>query len=94
MSPSQIRKFALRTGDTVEGHIRGPKDGERYFALVKVNTINFEDPEKVRHKVHFDNLTPLYPDERLEMELLDPTIKDHTGRLIDIVAPLGKGQRA
>jgi transcription termination factor Rho len=93
VSPSQIRKFALRTGDTVEGHIRGPKDGERYFALVKVNSINFEDPEKARHKVHFDNLTPLYPDERLEMELGDPTIKDHTGRVIDIVAPLGKGQR-
>jgi transcription termination factor Rho len=93
VSPNLIRKYALRTGDTVEGHIRGPKDGERYFALVKVNTINFEDPEKSRHKVHFDNLTPLYPDQRLEMELSDPTIKDHTGRVIDIVAPLGKGQR-
>ena len=93
VSPSQIRKFTLRTGDTVEGQIRSPKDGERYFALVKVNTINFEDPEKTRHKVHFDNLTPLYPDERLEMEISDPTRKDFSPRVIDIVAPLGKGQR-
>lgn len=93
VSPSQIRKFTLRTGDTVEGQIRSPKDGERYFALVKVNTINFEDPEKARHKVHFDNLTPLYPDERLEMETGDPTRKDYSARVIDIVAPLGKGQR-
>jgi transcription termination factor Rho len=93
VSPSQIRKFALRTGDTIEGQIRSPKDGERYFALVKVNTINFEDPEKVKHKVHFDNLTPLYPDERLEMETSDPTRKDLSARVIDIVAPLGKGQR-
>ena len=93
VSPSQIRKFTLRTGDTVEGQIRSPKDGERYFALVKVNTINFEDPEKARHKVHFDNLTPLYPDERLEMETGDPTRKDFSARVIDIVAPLGKGQR-
>ena len=93
ISPSQIRKFTLRTGDTVEGQIRSPKDGERYFALVKVNKINFEDPEKTRHKVHFDNLTPLYPDERLEMETGDPTKKDYSSRVIDIVAPLGKGQR-
>ena len=93
VSPSQIRKFTLRTGDTVEGQIRSPKDGERYFALVKVNTINFEDPENTRHKVHFDNLTPLYPDERLEMEVADPTKKDYSARVIDIVAPLGKGQR-
>jgi transcription termination factor Rho len=93
VSPSQIRKFTLKTGDTVEGQIRSPKDGERYFALVKVNTINFEDPEKARHKVHFDNLTPLYPDERLEMEISDPTRKDFSPRVIDIVAPLGKGQR-
>ncbi len=93
VSPSQIRKFTLRTGDTVEGQIRSPKDGERYFALVKVNTINFEDPEKTKHKVHFDNLTPLYPDERLEMEVMDPTRKDYSARVIDIVAPLGKGQR-
>jgi transcription termination factor Rho len=93
ISPSQIRKFTLRTGDTVEGQIRSPKDGERYFALVKVNRINFEDPEKTRHKVHFDNLTPLYPDERLEMETGDPTRKDYSSRVIDIVSPLGKGQR-
>ena len=93
VSPSQIRKFTLRTGDTVEGQTRSPKDGERYFALVKVNTINFEDPEKARHKVHFDNLTPLYPDKRLEMEISDPTRKDFSPRVIDIVAPLGKGQR-
>ncbi len=93
VSPSQIRKFTLRTGDTVEGHIRSPKDGERYFALVKVNTINFEDPEKTKHKVHFDNLTPLYPDQRLEMEIADPTRKDFSARVIDIVSPLGKGQR-
>jgi transcription termination factor Rho len=93
VSPSQIRKFALRTGDTVEGQIRSPKEGERYFALVKVNTINFEDPEKMRHKVHFDNLTPLYPEQRLEMETSDPTRKDFSARVIDIVAPLGKGQR-
>ena len=93
VSPSQIRKFTLRTGDTVEGQIRSPKEGERYFALVKVNTINFEDPEKTKHKVHFDNLTPLYPDEPLEMETADPTRKDYSARVIDIVAPLGKGQR-
>jgi transcription termination factor Rho len=94
VSPSQIRRFTLRTGDTVEGQIRSPKDGERYFALLKVNTINFEDPEKTRHKIHFDNLTPLYPDERLEMEVQDPTKKDLSARVIDIVSPLGKGQRA
>ncbi|MGH6854145.1 MAG: transcription termination factor Rho [Aestuariivirga sp.] len=93
VSPSQIRKFILRTGDTIEGQIRSPKDGERYFALVKVNTINFEDPEHTRHKVHFDNLTPLYPDEALEMEVPDPTKKDYSTRVINIVAPLGKGQR-
>jgi transcription termination factor Rho len=93
VSPSQIRRFSLRTGDTVEGEIRSPKDGERYFALLKVNTINFEDPEKGRHKIHFDNLTPLYPDERLEMEVNDPTKKDFSARVIDLVAPLGKGQR-
>ncbi|MFC7052493.1 transcription termination factor Rho [Hansschlegelia quercus] len=94
ISPSQIRRFSLRTGDTVEGQIRSPKDGERYFALLKVNTINFDDPDKVRHKVHFDNLTPLYPDERLKMEIDNPTKKDMSTRVIDIVAPLGKGQRA
>lgn len=94
VSPQQIRKFGLRTGDTVEGQIKAPKDGERYFALVKVNSINFEDPDRVRHKVHFDNLTPLYPTERLKMEIDDPTLKDKTGRIIDIVAPIGKGQRS
>ncbi len=94
VSPSLIRKFSLRTGDTVEGQIRGPKDGERYFALVKANTVNFEDPEKAKHKVNFDNLTPLYPDERLEMEINDPTRKDFSARVIDIVAPIGKGQRS
>jgi len=94
VSPSQIRRFSLRTGDTVEGQIRSPKEGERYFALLKVNTINFEDPDKARHKVHFDNLTPLYPDERFRMEIEDPTIKDLSSRVIDLVAPLGKGQRA
>ena len=94
VSPSQIRRFALRTGDTVEGEIRSPKDGERYFALLKVNKINFEDPEKARQKVHFDNLTPLYPDEPLRMEVNDPTRKDASSRIIDIVAPWGKGQRA
>src|SRR5690349_23506350 len=93
VSPSQIRRFGLRTGDTVEGPIRSPKDGERYFALLKVNTINFEDPEAGKHKVHFDNLTPLYPTQRFTLEIDDPTIKDKTGRVIDIVAPLGKGQR-
>ena len=94
VSPSQIRRFGLRTGDTIDGHIRSPKDGERYFALLKVNTINFEDPEKARHKVNFDNLTPLYPEERLKMEHEDPTRKDLSPRVIDIVAPIGKGQRA
>ncbi|MBL8535863.1 MAG: transcription termination factor Rho [Hyphomonadaceae bacterium] len=94
VSPQQIRRFGLRTGDTVEGQIKAPKDGERYFALVKVNSINFEDPDRVRHKVHFDNLTPLYPTERLKMEIEDPTLKDKTGRVIDIVAPVGKGQRS
>ncbi|WP_295895902.1 transcription termination factor Rho [uncultured Bartonella sp.] len=94
LSPSQIRRFSLKTGDTVEGPIRSPKEGERYFALLKINTINFEDPEKIRHKIHFDNLTPLYPNERLRMELSDPTNKDMSARVIDLISPLGKGQRA
>ncbi|NDB68482.1 MAG: transcription termination factor Rho [Methylocystaceae bacterium] len=94
ISPSQIRRFSLRTGDTVEGEIRSPKDGERYFALLKVNSINFEDPEKTKHKVNFDNLTPLYPNERLQLEIDDPTRKDYSPRIIDIVSPIGKGQRA
>jgi len=96
VSPSQVRRFGLRTGDTVEGQIRGPKDGERYFALLKVNTINFEDPDNVRHRINFDNLTPLYPDEKLKMEIeqKDTKQKDITQRVIELVAPLGKGQRA
>ncbi|MEL6680716.1 MAG: transcription termination factor Rho [Pseudomonadota bacterium] len=94
VSPSQIRKFSLRTGDTVDGVIRAPKDGEKYFGLIQVTNINFEEPERARHKVHFDNLTPLYPDERLRMEIEDPTIKDKSARVIDLVAPIGKGQRS
>ncbi|MEW5424554.1 transcription termination factor Rho [Amorphus sp. 3PC139-8] len=94
VSPSQIRRFSLRTGDTVEGQIRSPKEGERYFALLKVNTINFAEPEQARHKIHFDNLTPLYPDSRFNMEIENPTVKDMSSRVIDLVAPLGKGQRA
>lgn len=97
LSPSQVRRFGLRTGDTVEGEIRAPKDGERYFALVKINTINFEDPEKVRHRINFDNLTPLYPQEKLTLELDDVPAggkKDITPRVIEMVAPLGKGQRS
>jgi transcription termination factor Rho len=94
VSPSQVRRFGLRTGDTVEGQIRGPKDGERYFALLKVNKINFDEPEKIRHRINFDNLTPLYPDERLKLENEDPTRKDITSRVIDLIAPQGKGQRA
>ena len=92
-SPSQIRRFALRTGDTVEGQIRAPKDGERYFALVKVNEINFEDPEETRHKVHFDSLTPLYPDQRLVLERTDVPDDDLSVRVIDLTSPIGKGQR-
>lgn len=94
ISPSQIRRFSLKTGDTVEGPIRGPKEGERYFALLKVNTINFDDPEKIKHKIHFDNLTPLYPDSRFKMEIENSESKDLSARVIDLVAPLGKGQRA
>jgi transcription termination factor Rho len=93
VSPSQIRRYGLRTGDTVEGGVRSPREGERYFALVNVSQVNFEPPENVRHKVAFENLTPLYPEERLKMEIEDPTLKDRTGRVIDIVTPLGKGQR-
>ena len=94
VSPSQIRRFGLRTGDTVDGQIRAPKDGERYFALLKVSEINFEEPEASRHKVAFDNLTPLYPDDRLHLDPKDPTVKDRSARVIDLVAPIGKGQRA
>ena len=93
VSPEILRQFSLRTGDTIEGVIQAPRDSERYFSLTKVTRINFDDPEKARHKVHFDNLTPLYPDERLKMEVEDPTIKDRSARIIDLVAPIGKGQR-
>ena len=97
VSPSQIRRFGLRTGDSVEGEIRGPKDAERYFALLKVNKINYEDPEKVRNKIAFDNLTPLYPNERIKLEVESTKVEkkpDNTARLIDLVSPIGKGQRA
>ena len=97
VGPSQIRRFGLRTGDSVEGEIRGPKDAERYFALLKVNKINYEDPEKVKNKIAFDNLTPLYPDERIKLETETTKIEkkpDNTARLIDLVSPIGKGQRA
>ena len=100
ISPSQVRRFALRTGDSVEGQIRAPKDGERYFAMLKVNTINFEPPDAVKHRTNFDNLTPLYPDQRLKLEIeySEPPAKgqsrDMTPRIVDLVAPIGKGQRA
>ncbi len=94
VSPSQVRRFGLRTGDTVEGEIRAPKDGERYFALLKVSKINFSDPEDVRHRINFDNLTPLYPDDCFKMEMDDATLKDFTPRVIDLISPQGKGQRA
>jgi len=97
ISPSQIRKFGLRTGDTVEGPVRAPKDGERYFALLQVSKINFEEPEKSRHKIAFDNLTPLYPDKQLVMEVETNKVEkkpDLTARLIDLVSPIGKGQRS
>ena len=94
VSPSQIRRFGLRTGDTVDGLIRAPKDGERYFALLKVNSINFDEPEHVRHRVNFDNLTPLYPDLKFKLDNEDPTAKDRSARVIDIISPQGKGQRA
>ena len=97
VSPSQIRKFGLRTGDTVEGPVRAPKEGERYFALLQVSKINFEEPEKTRHKIAFDNLTPLYPDKQLVMEIENTKVEkktDLTPRLIDLVSPIGKGQRS
>ena len=94
VSPSQVRRFGLRTGDTVEGEIRAPKNGERYFALLKVTDINFEEPGHVRHRINFDNLTPLYPDDRLTMEVEDSEIRDPTARVIDLITPIGKGQRA
>ncbi|MEZ5734449.1 MAG: transcription termination factor Rho [Novosphingobium sp.] len=94
VSPNQVRKWGLRTGDTVEGEVRAPRDGERYFAITKLTNINFDDPEAVRHRVSFDNLTPLYPDERLRLDTLDPTVKDKSARVIDLISPQGKGQRA
>ena len=97
VSPNQVRKFGLRTGDTVEGQIRAPKDGERYFALMKVKSINFEDPEQVKQRINFDNLTPLYPDQKIKLEIEeDPTKKekDFIPRVIDLISPFGKGQRA
>ncbi|HIM42659.1 MAG TPA: transcription termination factor Rho [Rhodospirillales bacterium] len=94
VSPSQVRRFGLRTGDTVEGQVRAPKSGERYFALLQVKLINFSDPSEVRHRINFDNLTPLYPDEHLEMEQEDPELSDLTTRVIDLICPIGKGQRA
>ncbi|MEK9930485.1 MAG: transcription termination factor Rho [Rhodospirillaceae bacterium] len=94
VSPNQIRHFGLRTGDTVEGQIRSPKNGERYFALLKVNQINFEDPEKVRHRINFDNLTPLYPESKFILDADNPKVKDLTPRVVDIVSPIGKGQRS
>ncbi|MEM9669692.1 MAG: transcription termination factor Rho [Pseudomonadota bacterium] len=94
VSPKLLKKTGLRTGDSIEGPLKSPRDDERYFALDDVSAINFEPPEQAKHKVHFDNLTPLYPEERLVMESKDPTKKDRSGRVIDIVAPIGKGQRA
>jgi transcription termination factor Rho len=94
VSPSQVRRFGLRTGDTVEGQIRSPRDGERYFALLKVNGINFDEPDRLRQRINFDNLTPLYPEEKLILEFEDSTRKDLTTRVIDLITPLGKGQRA
>jgi len=94
VSPDMIRQYSLRTGDTIEGEMRQPDENERYFALTSVTQINYQDPERARHKIAFENLTPLYPDERLTMEVEDPTIKDRTARVIDLVAPIGKGQRS
>ncbi|MEJ2408562.1 MAG: transcription termination factor Rho [Novosphingobium sp.] len=94
VSPNQVRKWGLRTGDTVEGEIRAPRDGERYFAITKLMSVNFDDPDVVRHRVNFDNLTPLYPDQRLKLDSLDPTVKDKSARVIDLISPQGKGQRA
>ena len=92
--PQLVRRYGLRTGDTIEGEIRGPKDGERYFALQRITQINFDEPDVVRHRVNFDNLTPLYPNSKLKLDTLDPTVKDKSARVIDIVSPQGKGQRA
>jgi transcription termination factor Rho len=94
VSPTMVRRYNLRTGDTLEGEIRGPKDNERYFALTKLDKVNFEDPEKLRHRINFDNLTPLYPNKKIRLEIEDPTKKKFTQRIIEVVAPIGKGQRA
>ncbi|HQS96036.1 MAG TPA: transcription termination factor Rho [Novosphingobium sp.] len=94
VSPNQVRKWGLRTGDTVEGEVRAPKDGERYFSITRLIKVNFDEPDAVRHRVNFDNLTPLYPNERLKLDTLDPTVKDKSARVIDLVSPQGKGQRA
>jgi transcription termination factor Rho len=94
VSPSQVRRFGLRTGDSLEGEIRGPKDSERYFALLKVDNINGEPPEKLRHRINFDNLTPLYPERKITLELQDPTKKNMTQRVIELTSPIGFGQRA
>ena len=94
VSPNQVRKWGLRTGDTVEGEIRAPKDGERYFAITKLISVNFDNPEAVRHRVNFDNLTPLYPNQKLVLDCVDPTVKDKSARVIDLISPQGKGQRA
>lgn len=92
VSPAQVKKFGLRTGDTIEGEIRAPKDNERYFALTKINRINFDDPEKSKLRINFDNLTPLYPTQKLDFDVICGD-KDYTTRIIDLVAPQGKGQR-
>ncbi|MFM7402788.1 MAG: transcription termination factor Rho, partial [Erythrobacter sp.] len=94
VSPNQVRRWGLRTGDTVEGEIRAPRDGERYFALTSLAKVNFDDPDAVRLRTNFDNLTPLYPEQKLNLDTLDPTVKDKGARVIDIIAPQGKGQRA
>jgi transcription termination factor Rho len=94
VSPSQVRRFGLRTGDTVDGEIRSPRDGERYFAMLKVAGINFDEPDRLRQRINFDNLTPLYPEDKLVLEFDDPSRRDLTNRVIDLITPLGKGQRA
>src|SRR5688572_19673517 len=94
ISPNQVRRWGLRTGDTVEGEIRAPKDGERYFALTSLKSVNFDDPDAVRHRTNFDNLTPLYPESKLTLDAVDRTVKDKSARVIDIISPQGKGQRA
>ena len=93
ISPEMLRKYSMRTGDTIDGVIHAPREGENYFGLTAVTSINYDEPEKAKHKVAFENLTPLYPDERLKMEIDDPTIKDRSARIIDLVSPIGKGQR-